>query len=92
MANRLLARGGVETLEYCNRDGKTPLTLAIQYEKKEAVTYLISKGVDPHIMDLQGMDSCDYALKSKTFMSQPFFTNCKPSMKRKPTMKLYDEK
>ncbi|CDW88756.1 ankyrin repeat-containing protein [Stylonychia lemnae] len=91
MANKLLSRGGVETLEYCNRDGKTPLTLAIMYEKQQAVTYLISKGADPHIMDLQGMDSCDHAKNSKSFINQPFFNSCKPALKKKPQMRLLND-
>lgn len=61
IANNFLSKGGLDTLEYCNKDGKTPLTLTIIMEKTDAVNYLINKGANPHIEDLSGRDSCDYA-------------------------------
>eukprot|EP00347_Sterkiella_histriomuscorum_P006064 403354203 len=86
MANKLLSRGGVSTLEHCNRDGKTPLTICILLEKTQAVQFLITKGANPHIQDLQGRDSCDYAKKSKLFMNQPVFNNCVDELRKKPTI------
>jgi len=61
MCSKLLSRGGLDILEYCNRYGRTPLTLALISEKQQAVNWLLIKGVNPHIEDLTGLDSCDYA-------------------------------
>lgn len=46
MCQKLLARAGPEILEYCNRDGKTPLTLAIIHHKPQSVNWLLIKGVN----------------------------------------------
>ena len=62
MASKLLQRGS--NLNYTNRDGKTPLSLAILLENDNAVKYLLGKGADPHYEDLIGKDSCDYAKES----------------------------
>lgn len=62
MASKLLQRGS--NLNYTNRDGKTPLSLAILLENDNAVKFLLGKGADPHFEDLIGKDSCDYAKES----------------------------
>lgn len=60
-ANRLVIRGA--NLDYANRNGNTALHLCIQNGMEEAVDFLLGKGANPHIMDLNGQDSCDMAKK-----------------------------
>lgn len=61
MATKLLSRGGADVLNFCNRDGKTPITIAVKEGNEPAVSFLLSKSADHHIEDLQGKDTCDYA-------------------------------
>ena len=47
-------------LNYCNREGRTPITIAVKFENEKAVQYLLGSA-DHHIEDFQGKDTCDYA-------------------------------
>ena len=71
MAQRLIIRGS--NVNYVNRNGNTALHLVIanNYFKDsgegtmiEAITFLLKKGADPHIMDLNDEDACDMAKKN----------------------------
>lgn len=91
MCTKLLSRGGLPTLEYCNRDGRTPLTLSIIHEKQQSVNWLLIKGADPHVEDLGGYDSCDYAMKSSLFMHQPAFNSCREGLRKRPILGIRPE-
>jgi ankyrin repeat protein len=57
MASRLISRGA--NINYVNTNGKTPLHILIENKQVTQIKYLLTKGADPHIMDLTGMDVCD---------------------------------
>lgn len=59
MASKLIVRGA--KIDYVNRNGNTALHLCVENGLKEAVEFLIFKGANPHIMDLNGEDACDKA-------------------------------
>lgn len=59
MASRLLVRGAY--IDYVNRNGNTALHLCVQNKLKDAVNFLLFKGANAHIMDLEGKDACDHA-------------------------------
>ena len=41
--------------------GKTVLSIMVQRHYLEQVSFLLDRGAFPHIEDLTGRDSCDYA-------------------------------
>ena len=74
MASKLMVRGA--KIDYVNRNGKTALHICIENRKVEAVKFLLSKGANPHIMDLEGNDACDKAKSMGFAQSIPSFNNC----------------
>ena len=59
LASKILARGA--DINLINRDGKTALSILTQRHYLEQVRFLLEKGADPHIEDVTGRDTCDYA-------------------------------
>ena len=51
-----------------NRDGATPLLLAVKQDKKEAVRTILEKGADPFVTDNASESALSYALKHKSDM------------------------
>lgn len=59
MSNRLISRGA--DIDYSNTNGYTALHLCVENGINEAVQFLLKKGANPHIMDLNDEDACDKA-------------------------------
>ena len=74
MASKLMVRGA--QIDYVNRNGNTALHICIENNRKEAVKFLLSKGANPHIMDLDGQDACDKAKMNNMAVEIPRFNNC----------------
>ncbi|WP_428771058.1 ankyrin repeat domain-containing protein [Treponema sp. HNW] len=51
-----------------NRDGATPLLLAVKQDKKEAARIILEKGADPFVTDNASESALSYALKYKSDM------------------------
>lgn len=84
MAARLIVRGA--NIDYVNRNGNTALHLCIENKLVAAVKFLLDRGANPHIMDLQGEDSCDKARANGLALEIPEFNNCNITMKVLPTL------
>lgn len=90
MASKLIVRGA--NVNYANRNGNTALHLLIENNVMsdgkaslyEQIHFLIKKGANPHIMDLNGEDACDKAKKSGFAVLLTQFNNCNPRLKREP--------
>ena len=52
----------------------------------EAITFLLKKGADPHVMDLNDEDACDKAKKNGIAIVIPQFNNCNKRLKKKPVL------
>ena len=63
-------------IDYVNRNGKTALHICVENKITEAVKFLLSKGANPHIMDLEGHDTCDKAKSNGLAIDIPQFNNC----------------
>jgi len=74
MASKLMVRGA--RIDYVNRNGKTALHICVENKLVEAVKFLLSKGANPHIMDLEGNDVCDKAKNNGLALVIPTFNNC----------------
>ena len=61
-------------IDYVNRNGNTALHICIENNRKEAVKFLLSKGANPHIMDLDGQDACDKAKMKIWLLKSPDLT------------------
>jgi ankyrin repeat protein len=83
-AYRLIIRGA--NIDYVNRNGNTALHLCIQNEIVESIDFLLGKGANPHIMDLNGQDACDMAKKRGLARRFSIFNDCNPHMKQLPKM------
>jgi ankyrin repeat protein len=59
MVQRLLYRGA--NLDHVNKQGKTALHLCVEQKNVESIKYLLFKGADQHILDLNEKDCCDKA-------------------------------
>ena len=59
MCAKLIIRGA--NMDYCNKNGLTALHLMIENRLLKACRFLLEKGSNPHIVDLQGEDCCDKA-------------------------------
>jgi len=84
MASRLIVRGA--NINYVNRNGNTALHICIENNLIDAVKFLLSKGANPHIMDLTGEDACDKAKKNGMAIKIPEFNNCNITMKIIPML------
>ena len=84
MASKLIVRGA--KIDYVNRNGNTALHFCIENNMKEAVEFLLFKGANPHIMDLQGEDGCDKAKKNGLALEIPSFNNCNYTKKVIPML------
>jgi ankyrin repeat protein len=62
MCSKLIVRGA--DVNYVNTNGNTALHLCIENSLVDAVTFLLKKGANPHIMDLGDEDACDKAKKN----------------------------
>ena len=74
MAARLVVRGA--NINYVNSNGNTALHLCVENKFENAVKFLLSKGADPHIMDLKGEDSCDKAIANGMAREYKSFQDC----------------
>lgn len=88
MAAKLINRGA--EINYVNRNGNTALHLCIEHELTEAVKFLLDKQADPHIADMEMLDSCDRAKKTGLARKIPVFNNCNPKKKIKGVPSLAD--
>lgn len=84
MAARLIVRGA--NLDHVNKNGNTALHLCVENKLHEAVEFLLFKGADPHIMDLNGQDACDRAKSNGLATKIPIFNNCNISKKVLPLL------
>lgn len=89
MASKLITRGA--SVNYVNRNGYTALHLLIENNVMtpdskatfyESIHFILKKGANPHIMDLNNEDCCDKAKKSGLAILVPQFNNCNPKFKR----------
>ena len=71
MASRLIVRGA--QIDYVNRNGQTALHLCVANKLIDAVEFLLFKGANPHIMDLEGEDACDKAKSNGLARAIPEF-------------------
>ncbi|CDW84797.1 ankyrin [Stylonychia lemnae] len=78
LAKKLISRGA--KLDFCNKEGKTVIVQATQQMRMEAIQFLIQQGANPHIMDFQGNDACDYA-RINSIGSIPELNNCDPKQR-----------
>jgi len=60
MARKLLKRGA--DINYVNSNGKTCLHQCVKMGLKPSCMFLLEKGANQHIMDLEGKDACDIAI------------------------------
>ena len=74
MASRLIVRGA--QIDYVNRNGQTALHLCVANKLTDAVEFLLFKGANPHIMDLEGEDACDKAKANGLARGITEFLNC----------------
>mgnify|MGYP001043461799 CR=1 FL=1 len=74
MAARLVVRGA--NINYVNTNGNTALHLCVENKFYSAVKFLLSKGADPHVMDLKGEDSCDKAIMNGMDKDFKSFQDC----------------
>ena len=84
MATRLLVRGA--TVDYVNRSGKTALHLCVETKNKNAIEYLLFKGANQHILDLNEEDCCDKAKSNGLALEMHNFLNCTLRKKVKPQL------
>lgn len=84
MASRLIVRGA--QIDYVNRNGQTALHLCVANKLTEAVEFLLFKGANPHIMDLEGEDACDKAKANGLARGIPEFNNCNIRKKLVPML------
>jgi len=59
LASKLISRGS--DINATNREGRTALSHFLCEGKYKVVDFLLKMAANPHIMDFDGMDSCDYA-------------------------------
>ena len=78
MSSKLLARGA--NIDYVNSNGNTALHLCIENKVYDAVAFLLKKGANPHIADMNGEDSCYKAKKNGTALKFWQFNNCNPRL------------
>jgi ankyrin repeat protein len=82
MAIRLLHRGA--DINFTNMDGKSALTLAVESEIHPTVKFLLEKGADPHIEDIQGRDACDYSrMASDALAYRVLLPDCRGELRKK---------
>lgn len=84
MASRLMVRGA--KIDYVNKKGNTALHLCVQNKLKEAVEFLLFRGANPHIMDLNGEDACDKAKANGMAREIPEFNDCNITKKVIPLL------
>lgn len=59
MCSKLIVRGA--KIDYVNKNGNTAFHIMVTNKNEEAVNFLLRKGANPHIMDLEAKDACDKA-------------------------------
>lgn len=79
MARKMISRGA--DINYVNRDGLTPLHLCVEKKRVEAVKFLLEKGAQQHIVDMEGRDACDKAKANGLADQVEEFHNCNPRKK-----------
>jgi ankyrin repeat protein len=89
MASRLIVRGA--QIDYVNRNGQTALHLCVanhcaDNNLQDAVEFLLFKGANPHIMNLEGLDACDIAQANGLARAIPEFNNCNITKKIIPML------
>ena len=89
MASRLIVRGA--QIDYVNRNGQTALHLCVanhcaDNDLQDAVEFLLFKGANPHIMNLEGLDACDIAKANGLARDIPEFNNCNITKKIIPML------
>jgi ankyrin repeat protein len=62
MASRLIVRGS--NINYINKNGQSVLHMCVDNKNIPAIKFLLQKGANLHIMDLNGEDACDKAKKN----------------------------
>lgn len=53
----------------------------------EPIHFLLKKGANPHIMDLNSEDACDKAKRNGLAVFLPQFNNCSPKLKKRPEVR-----
>ena len=84
LSSRLIYRGA--EIDMVNKFGKTALHYCVEMKLKEAVEYLLYKGANQHILDLDEKDCCDKAKFNGLALEMLLFNNCTLSKKIKPKM------
>ena len=59
LCSKLIYRGA--KIDIVNMEGKSALHICVEKRLNEAVEYLLYKGANPHILDLNEQDCCDKA-------------------------------
>ena len=90
MARRILVRGA--NIDYVNSNGNTALHLCVENGLDSAVTFLLKKGANPHIMDLRGEDSCDKAKKNQMALRIFSFNMCNLRLRVEPVLPVKETK
>ena len=75
LATKLIRRGS--DINATNREGRTALSHFLCDGKYKVVDFLLKMAANPHIMDFDGMDSCDYAAQ-QGFQDFKQLLNCQP--------------
>lgn len=73
-------------IDKVNKFGKTALHICIEMKFREAVEYLLYKGANPHILDLDEKDCCDKAKLNGLALKMLSFNNCTINKKIIPLM------
>ena len=84
MASRLIHRGA--KLDYVNKFGKTVLHMQVEKNCEESVMFLMFKGANPHILDLDEKDCCDKAKENGLARTFKEFNNCQLRKKIVPVL------
>lgn len=74
MATILIQRGA--NVDFANSEGQTALSICVQRQLQKQIDYLLYKGANQHILDIHGLDSCDYAKQNGISRTMLCFNNC----------------
>ena len=74
MCSKLIVRGA--DINYVNVNGCTALHLCVENKLTEAISFLLKKNANPHILDAGHMDCCDKAKVNGVAMLFWQFNNC----------------
>lgn len=71
-------------MDFVNKYGMTALHLAVEFQKMDAVKYLVLKGANFHVEDINEEDVCD-KMKEINLTDYPETKNCSAKVRQKFT-------